>query len=47
MDNIGISCHIQTELYMWQSRVEIKDYSVAYFECIAAYKVWYPYEIFS
>ena len=26
---------------MWQSRVEIKDYSVAYFDCIAAFEVPY------
>ena len=24
------------QLYMWQSRVEIEDYSVAYFDCIIA-----------
>ena len=27
--------------YMWQSRVEIKDYSVAYFNCIVAFKTLY------
>ena len=25
-------------IYMWQSRVEIELYSVAYFECIAAFE---------
>ena len=29
------------ELYMWQSRVEIEGYSVAYFERIAAFKAPY------
>ena len=25
-------------MYMWQSRVEIKHYSVVYFDCITAYE---------
>ena len=28
-------------IHMWQSRVEIEDYSVAYFDHIAAFKVPY------
>ena len=28
-------------MYMWQSRVEIKHYSVAYFDHITAFKVLY------
>ena len=34
----SIDCHM---MYMWQSRVEIKDYSIAYFDCIAAFKAPY------
>ena len=25
-------------VYMWQSRVEIEHYSVAYFECVTAFE---------
>ena len=28
-------------IHLWQSRVEIEDYSVAYFDYIAAFKVPY------
>ena len=28
-------------MYVWQSRVEIEGYSVAYFACIAAFEVPY------
>ena len=28
-------------MYVWQSRVEIEDYSVAYFDRIAAFEVLY------
>ena len=27
--------------YVWQSRVEIEDYIVTYFDCIAAFKAPY------
>ena len=27
--------------YMWQSRVEIKGYSVAHFDCIAVFEALY------
>ena len=26
---------------VWQSRVEIEDYSIVYFDCVAAFKVPY------
>ena len=29
----------ETKMDMWQSRVEIKSYSVAYFECITMFEV--------
>ena len=28
-------------MYMWQSRVEIEHYSVAYFDCITVFEVLY------
>ena len=28
-------------IYMWQSRVEIEGYSIAYFDCIVAFEVPY------
>ena len=29
------------DTYRWQSRVEIKDYSIMYFDCITVFKVPY------
>ena len=28
----------QSDSYMWQSRVEIEHYSIAYFDCITAFE---------
>ena len=32
---------INNRLYVWQSRVEIEGYSVAYFDCIVAFEAPY------
>ena len=40
-----ISCYSKQgkikQMHMWQSHVEIKDYSVEYFNCVAAFKALY------
>ena len=39
--HVNITTYIHACSYMWQSRVEIEDYSVAYFNRIAVFKVPY------
>ena len=39
---VCFNIHCALELYMWQSRVENKHYSVAYFDRIRVFKALYP-----